>query len=219
MPFAIARENRFDAVRKITESVDIPRLRVRLAPTAPIHRIAVPPAWRSRLSRRQSEAAWHCDDVRLQVPPISASGLRSFARKLRLGLLRALRRCGGGERQNSYFAALSATHEDGGAISDYGEEYSAAEINAAERDKRDDPQLIDIGVTTLAYSRRKHVVESAPFEPPSDPLQIQKKKVRTVLEQANPPIGLSASFSQTNTNSISSAYGQIFTNILSKEPR
>jgi superfamily II DNA or RNA helicase len=85
-------------------------------------------------------------------------------------------------RTPSGFVPLGGTYEAGGAISDFGEEFTAAEINAIERDKRDDPQLFGVAVTTLAYLRRKWDVASPDFEEPAtEPLEVQKKRLRKLI--------------------------------------
>ena len=84
-----------------------------------------------------------------------------------------------GEARGS--AALGSEHEEGGGFSSFGDEYSAAEINAAERFRGGDSQLFGIPITTIAYMRRKLNVESDPTEAANEPLQIQKKKIRRDL--------------------------------------
>jgi hypothetical protein len=79
------------------------------------------------------------------------------------------------------FSALGSEHEEGGGFSTFGDEYSAAEINAAERFRGGDSQLFGIPITTIAYMRRKLNVESDPTEAANEPLQIQKKRIRKDL--------------------------------------
>ena len=77
----------------------------------------------------------------------------------------------------SSFIPLSSSHETGGAISDFGDHFSAAEINAAEKLKRE-PQLSGVPVTTIAFLLKKVGAEIDPTEPAGEPLQIEKKKLR-----------------------------------------
>jgi superfamily II DNA or RNA helicase len=84
----------------------------------------------------------------------------------------------------SNFVAVGSTHEDGGAISDFGDEFTAAEINAAEREKREDPQLRDIPITKIAYLRRRWGVAVEETQTADEPLHIQKKQLRDDINKA-----------------------------------
>jgi hypothetical protein len=74
--------------------------------------------------------------------------------------------------------SLGASHEDSGAISDYGDQFTADEVNAAERLRENDLQLADISITTLAYLQRKLGIVPEATVAPDVPLQTKKKKLR-----------------------------------------
>jgi superfamily II DNA or RNA helicase len=81
------------------------------------------------------------------------------------------------------FTALRSTHEDGGAISDFGDQYSSIEIDAAELFRSGDPHFRGLTVTQIAYILRKANVEPDPSASAQKPLQIQKKQLRTEVNR------------------------------------
>jgi hypothetical protein len=83
--------------------------------------------------------------------------------------------CEGGEPKP--FIALGSIHQDGGAIY-FGDAYSAAEINAAEKLKEEAPQLFGVAASAIACVMRKAGVTIDPTEAPAKPLQVQKKVLR-----------------------------------------
>lgn len=172
------------AVRKISEGVDIKRLRVLVMAMRPttelLFRQIIGRAVRSQNKTRTEYATIYIP----KFPQLQEWAYR-ISGEAEAGLQdkddqedREI-----GERKPSSFVALSSSHEEGGAISDYGDEYTAAEINSAERNKRDDPQLADIPVTKIAYLRRKLGVTADPIEPTTKPLQIEKKEIRIKINK------------------------------------
>lgn len=180
------------SVRKVSEGVDIKRLRVLLMATCPSTEL---------LFRQLVGRIVRVDDARrpgnaiVYMPKFPA--LVTWASTIREEAKRGIKERDEDEKSgtaededdegegngssSTRFVAISASHEHGGATSDFGEQYTAAEINAAEREKRGDTQLFDIPVTKIAYLMRKlgvHVEEETPSE---DPLQIRKKKIRTQI--------------------------------------
>ncbi len=58
-------------------------------------------------------------------------------------------------KTRSNLVAMGTTHEDGGAVSAFGETFAADELKRAEQIKRGDSQLQDVSVTTIAHLLRK----------------------------------------------------------------
>ena len=80
--------------------------------------------------------------------------------------------------QQRGFASLAASHEDGGAVSDFGDHYTSDEINAAEQLRGGDPELMDVPITTIAHLQRKLGIVPQPMSAPEPPLQIRKNRIR-----------------------------------------
>lgn len=81
------------------------------------------------------------------------------------------------------FEPRGSSHENGGAISDLGETFIASEVIAAEHLKKDDPILAHISVTTIAHILRKQT-----SEPPTEivhgkPLHAQKLEKRKEIDR------------------------------------
>jgi superfamily II DNA or RNA helicase len=174
------------AVRKISEGVDIKRLRVLVMATRPTTELLFRQLV-GRVVRVQNKKKKEYATAYIAKFPQLQEWAANLSEEAKQGLYdREMgdRDIATGERQESSFVALNSTHENGGAVSDYGEEFTAAEIDAAERDKSGDSQLFDIPVTKLAYLRRKFGIVADPGEVPSEPLQIQKKKIRTDINKA-----------------------------------
>ena len=168
------------AVRKITEGVDIKRLRVLVMATRPttelLFRQMVGRVVRVDDEKRPGDAT-----VYIAKFPQLVEWAAAIAEEAKAGVADRKPPPSGGDntpKQSRSFASLDATHEDSGAISDFGDDYSADEVNAAERLRVGDPQLADISVTTLAHLQRKLGINPEPMAAPDEPLQIKKKKVR-----------------------------------------
>jgi superfamily II DNA or RNA helicase len=181
--FRQSRQRFICAVRKISEGVDIKRTRIiviaNLISTELLFRQIIGRALRVDNPDR-------VDWATVYIPKFP--NLQAWAKRISDDVeagLREMPRTDGGSRDAGTpggFVPLGGTYEAGGAISDFGDEFTAAEINAVERDKRDDPQLFGLSVTQLAYLRRKWDVEPPAFEEPaSEPLEIQKKRLRKMI--------------------------------------
>jgi superfamily II DNA or RNA helicase len=170
------------AVRKISEGVDIKRLRVEVMATRPtselLFRQLVGRVVRVDDDKRPGDAT-----VFLARFPQLVAWASTIAEEAKAGLADQRPDGNGGNKPGEprSFSSRAATHEDGGAISDFGEEFAADEINAAERLRGDDPQLADVSITILAHLQRKLGVVVEPMIAPKQPLQIEKKKVRVAL--------------------------------------
>jgi superfamily II DNA or RNA helicase len=175
-------------VRKISEGVDIKRLRVEVIANRPTTEL---------LFRQLIGRVVRVDDVKhpgnamvyiAKFPQLVAwaanirgeaeSGLKDIEEQ------EAKSPASLEEKNQKIFVIKGATHEDGGAISDFGEQYTAGEVNAAERYRRGDAQLVDIPLTKIAYLLRKAGVQADEDEPAEPPLQIRKKAVREELSKA-----------------------------------
>jgi hypothetical protein len=88
------------------------------------------------------------------------------------------------ERQRAFFIPGSSTFEAGGAVSDFGEEYSAAEINAAENLKKQAVEFMSVPTTTVAKILRLSGKTPEPLEPAGIPLQERKKDLRGQINKA-----------------------------------
>jgi superfamily II DNA or RNA helicase len=166
------------AVRKISEGVDIKRLRVLVMATRPTTEL---------LFRQQVGRVVRVDDekrpgdatVFIAKFPQLVDWAAVIAEEAAAGLKDPKKNgVGGGEKEARQFMSFAASHEAGGAVSDYGDEFTADEVNAAERLRGDDPQLADISITALAHLQRKLGVIPEPMVAPELPLQIQKQRVR-----------------------------------------
>ena len=176
------------AVRKISEGVDIKRLRVQVMANRPTTEL---------LFRQLVGRVVRVDNVKrpgdARVFIAKFKQLTEWAMKIREEAESGLKKkqtTGGGDgigddpRDMRKVTPIGTSHEDGGAISDFGERFTAAEINAAERDKTQDPQLIGIAVTTYAYIRRKLGIKTEETETAQAPLHTQKKELRTKINKA-----------------------------------
>ena len=169
------------SVRKISEGVDIKRLRVMLLATVPgtelLFRQLV-----GRVVRQESRVNPETATIFMAKFPQLTEWARQIMEEARAGLRD--RDAGPRDRQpderdrdNVDFIPLGATHEDGGGISVHGELFTANEIHAAEQFKAGDRELMHIPVTTLAhiFRRRGDLVEVRP-EP--EPLELRKRRLR-----------------------------------------
>jgi superfamily II DNA or RNA helicase len=171
------------AVRKISEGVDIKRLRVEVLANRPstelMFRQVVGRVVRVEDKKRPGDAT-----VFMAKFPQLTAWAEKISEEAEAGLReRKTDSGGGGERKGSDFIPLGSTHEDGGAISDFGEIYGSDEVNAAELLKRGDPQLIDVSVVKLAHVMRKLGVKPDPAATVSEPLHVRKKRLRETINK------------------------------------
>lgn len=206
--FRKSRKRWICAVRKISEGVDIKRLRVLVLANRPTTELL----FRQVVGRvvRVDDPNHPGDATVYQAKfPQLVEWSKRIQEDAQAGLdLRDERekREPSDPRDQSSFIPGQTTHEQGGAISDFGEEYSAAEINAAERIKDSEPALSPIPITSIAQILRRAGVVPDPQEPPGDPLHIQKKNKRRELVKAARRLAL-------QTNPTQPDYGAVFTRI------
>jgi superfamily II DNA or RNA helicase len=165
------------AVRKISEGVDIKRLRVLIMATRPttelLFRQIIGRVLRVDDDKRPGDAT-----VLIAKFPQLVEWAERIAEEAEAGLKDRKPNGNGGTGEARSFMSFGATHENSGAISDFGDHYSTDEVNAAEKLRSGDPQLIDVSITTLAHLQRKLGIIPEPFETAEPPLQIKKKELR-----------------------------------------
>jgi superfamily II DNA or RNA helicase len=173
------------AVRKISEGVDIKRLRVLVMATRPTTELLFRQLV-GRVVRVQNNKKREYATVYVAKFPQLQEWAATISEEAKQGLSEDKHKehDGASERSESSFVALRSIHENGGAISDFGDEYTEAEINAAERCKLGDAQLVDIPITKIAYLRRILGVQADPVQAPNNPLHIEKKQLRVELNKA-----------------------------------
>ena len=181
--FRKSRQKWICAVRKISEGVDIKRLCVLVMAMRPTTELLfrqlvgrIVRVQDSKADPRERATAFIAKFPQLQEWAASHSDEAQAGLRDEDEDRKRVERENNNER--SSFVAIGSSHEDGGAVSEYGDEFTAAEINAAEREKLSDPQLSSIPITTLAYLRRKHELKIDPLEMPNVPLQVEKKNIR-----------------------------------------
>ena len=171
------------SVRKISEGVDIPRLRVMVMANRPgtelLFRQLV-----GRVVRVEVDGIREDATVYLAKFPQLVEWAKQITEEAQSGIRQreeTTREKSDGERGESTFIPLSATHEDGGGVSEFGETFAAQEINFAERLKRGDPQMSGVPLTALAHIIRKLGVEIPVEVAPQEPLAVQKTRLRKTL--------------------------------------
>jgi superfamily II DNA or RNA helicase len=178
------------AVRKISEGVDIKRLRVLVMATRPttelLFRQLVGRIVRVKNPQSNNPEKREYATAYIAKFPQLKEWAEKLAEEAEAGLAekpKERKPSDDPDPTSSMFTALGSTHEKGGAISDYGDQFTAAEINAAEKDKNGDPQLLDIPITKLAYLRRKFGMIANDEQTSNDPLQIEKKRIRDEINK------------------------------------
>ena len=191
------------AVRKISEGVDIKRLRVLVMANRPTTELLFRQIV-GRVVRHEDKSVPEDSTVYIAKFPQLVEWGERIRKEAETGLKDPVAPIDPSDPTDrdgeSSFFGLGATHENGGAISDYGEMFSDAEIDAAEQMKTGDRQLINFPVTTLA-----HVLRVAGVTPPIQalvvkPLAIQKKELRDKINKSVRQIAVaSGEYSKTYT--------------------
>jgi hypothetical protein len=167
------------AVRKISEGVDIKRLMVLIMATRPTTELLFRQL-SGRVMRVSNDGAVEHAVIFIPKFPQLVQWAERIQEDAEVGLKQRKERLnsnGGDDPKSNPFIALGSEHKDGGAIY-FGDAYSAAEINAAEKLKDEAPQLFGVATSAIACVMRKAGVEIDPTEAPAQPLQIKKKKLR-----------------------------------------
>jgi superfamily II DNA or RNA helicase len=175
--FRISEQRWICAVRKIAEGVDIKRLRTMVMATRPstelLFRQLVGRVVRVDDEKRPGDAT-----VFIAKFPQLVEWAQKIAEEAEAGLKEKNERDSRQAGQKRNFASLAASHENSGAISDFGDQYNADEVNAAEKLRSGDPELAEVSITTLAYIQRKLGIVPEPMTAAEPPLQIRKTKLR-----------------------------------------
>jgi superfamily II DNA or RNA helicase len=169
------------SVRKVSEGVDIKRLRVAVLANRPttelLFRQIVGRVVRVDDPRKPGDAT-----VFLAKFPQLTEWAERIADEAKAGIEDAEKRKprdgSDKDRADSAFVPGGSTHEDGGAISDFGESYSADEVRYAEEFKRGDPELLDIPVAKIAHVLRRANIKPEPSVAAGEPLYAQKMRLR-----------------------------------------
>jgi superfamily II DNA or RNA helicase len=173
------------AIRQVSEGVDIKRIRVVLFANCPTTELL----FRQIVGRAVRVDSDEPGDATIIIPkfPQLIEWARTIAEEAKAGKKERKPKPSRVDvlpRSNDLFTALGSTHEEGGAISDFGDQYTVGEINAAERQKAEDPRLFTVPVTTLAHILRKFGVAADPTGTADEPLHIQKEDLRAKINKA-----------------------------------
>jgi len=167
------------SVRKISEGVDVKRLRVLLLATVPgtelLFRQLI-----GRVVRQKSRDKTETATVFMAKFPQITQWASEIMAEAKAGLTEQRKRKESEKTEDgasSGFVALGSTHEDGGAISVHGEMFSSIDIKTAEKIKSGDRELATTSVTAIAHLLKK-IGYASDHEPEVDPLEIRKRSVR-----------------------------------------
>lgn len=205
--FRTGRQRWICSVRKISEGVDIKRLRVEVLATRPgtelLFRQLIGRIVRVDDPQRPGDAT-----VFMAKFPQIYQWAEQIAEEANAGLHDQDHQKPGSsdeidDRNNDCkFMPIGSTHEDGGAVSDFGETYHPGEISAAERWKIDDPQLSNVSVAQIAHLMRKMGVAPPPVIEHGEPLHIQKGRLRAVLNRLARKIAIARNPENPNFQSV-----------------
>lgn len=167
------------AVRKISEGVDIKRLRVLVLASYPGSELLFRQVI-GRVVRVEDRDAAEDATVYMAKFPRLVEFANRISEEAQAGLKDKKDRASIERTLISVpnFIPLGATHENGGAVSSLGEQFDAVEINSAENFKRGDRQLSNVSVSAIAHILRKAGFTPEPGEADSPPLHVQKMKKR-----------------------------------------
>lgn len=193
------------SVRKVSEGVDIKRLRVAVLANRPttelLFRQIVGRVVRVEDPKKPGDAT-----VFLAKFPQLVEWAERIADEAKAGVDDASRRKSrereDSERTPSGFMPLGSTHEDGGAISDFGESFTAEEVGYAESFKRGDPELLDIPVSKIAHLLRRAGVKPEMPAAAGEPLYVQKRKLRESINRLARQVAIRANPDKPNFSAV-----------------
>jgi superfamily II DNA or RNA helicase len=177
------------AIRKISEGVDIKRLRVEVLASRPSTELLFRQVV-GRIVRVDDEERPGDATVFMAKFPQLVEWAGKIRKEAEAGLKEIEERRvydeddEGVERNKKSFIPGVSTYEPGGAISDYGEEYTAAEISAAENVKRQAVEFTSLPTTTVAKLLRYAGKASGPVEPVGVSLQESKNRLKPFINKA-----------------------------------
>jgi superfamily II DNA or RNA helicase len=173
------------SVRKVSEGVDIPRLRVCVIANRPTTELLFRQIV-GRVVRWTRKDKLEDATVFIAKFPQLAEWAGRISEEAKQGLLEQSDARSGRDRKEAEgfdFSIISSLHESGGAISEFGAVYAADEISAAEQLKRGDPELIDVPVVKLAYALRKAGLKPTPQTVAAPPLHVEKARLRKTINR------------------------------------
>lgn len=166
------------SVRKVSEGVDIKRLRVQVLASVPGTELLF-----RQLVGRVVRVIDRDNPEESTVFMARFSQLEEWAKRIEAEAQAGLRdrstsgEASDGERERVEFSAIGATHEHDGGVA-MGEQFTAAEITHAERLKAGDPKLAGVPVAIVAHILRKEGVEVPQEEEIGEPRHTQKAERR-----------------------------------------
>ncbi len=191
------------AVRKISEGVDIKRLRVMVMATKPgtelLFRQMV-----GRVVRVDDKSKPQDATVYMARFPQMEEWSKRIEDEAKSGLKETANSSGESTERgevSSDFSPVGATHEDGGGTTSFGEQFNSQEILQAEELKRGDVALADIPVATIAHILRKQGVEPAE-EFAGKPKHQRKKEIRQEINNLVRRIAISRSPEQPDFSGV-----------------
>lgn len=180
------------AVKKVSEGVDIKRLRVMVLATRPttelLFRQMVGRVVRTDCCKESSSCGHARQDSTVYMAGFPL--LKEFASRIeeeaKSGIkdreepvINEITGDGEGGENKRWLHIIGSTHEDGGATSNFGETFTAGEIIQAEVLKRNDPELMHVSITVVAHILKKVGRIETDF---SDiPMHEKKKNLRKEL--------------------------------------
>ena len=172
------------SVRKVSEGVDIKRLRVQVLASVPSTELLF-----RQLVGRVVRVIDKDNPEEATVYMARFARLEEWATRIE-----AEARAGLSERKDkqdadaqdrsaaSSFSILGASHELDGGVA-MGEQFSAAEVSHAERLKVGDPKLAGTSVATIAHILKKEGVDIPASEEAGEPDQIKRKGIRSTINK------------------------------------
>jgi hypothetical protein len=167
------------AVRKVSEGVDIKRLRVMVMASKPGTQLMFR-QMTGRVVRWEDKNKPEDATIYIASFPQLKRWAKEIEKEAEEGLSKPSKPRDGvtpADKQDSKFRPIDSSHEGDGATSVFGEQYSHQEILAAEMVKRGDPVLSDISVAAIAHLFRKQGI-APPDDESGEPKQIRKLKLR-----------------------------------------
>lgn len=175
------------SVRKISEGVDIKRLRVMVILSYPSTELLFRQLI-GRVVRVENRNVNENATVLMAKFPQLVEWASTITEEARMGIKDREEERGVGDgsmedAQKSMFTAHGCTHEDGGGISMFGNYYRPNEVLFAEMFKSNDPELSSVSVATIAHILKKAGAPIPEAQTKTKPLQKIKKEKRDEINR------------------------------------
>lgn len=173
------------AVRKISEGVDIKRLRVMVVLSCPSTELLFRQLV-GRVVRVEDKEKHENATVFIAKFPSLMEWASRIMEEAKQGIKDREEMGegnGNGTNGNSFFHAKGCSHEHGGGTSIFGEHYNPYEINFAESIKENDPLLASVSIIQIAHLCKKMNVTPPNQEQPTKPLHEIKVEKRTKVNR------------------------------------